>query len=230
MTSDYTELEQHPGTVDVSAAGREASDSDPDRRRSIDIALDAGFFQDSGARRIANLPTNDDIADWLSANINLDPGSGMPTFGELMSAYCKDQFPNDDANDLVKMRPPTRSFPAFAGYETDQLDRENVELGASPRITQSTFDRQQHYSHLYLHRRRLEHLRLPGLGSGGRRSGLPNSTKLIFPTLVDASLNPIPGETPPPGCLASLRLTFLRNPLQHMDVKSCEAQSPAIDF
>jgi serine/threonine protein kinase len=231
MNSDYTELEQHPGTVDVSAAGEKHPipiQIDGDR---VDIALDAALGSGILAPVASQIYRPSlDIGGLAISEIELGFGSGMPSFGALESQYCKDEFPNDDANDILSDEAADAASPAFAGFETDQLDRDECRAwGVAPdkpidfRPVSSTIP--------------------TFISTGGVMStfdypawaaqvasGLPNSTKLVFPTLVDASLNPIPGETPPPGCLASLRLAFLRNPFRHMDVKSCEAQSPAIDF
>ena len=142
MTSDYTELEQHPGTVDVTAAGEKHPipiQIDGDR---VDIALDAALGSGILAPVASQIyQPSLDIGGLAISEIELGFGSGMPTFGALESEYCKDQFPNDDANDILSDEAADAASPPSPDSKLTNSIETNVELGASPRINQSTFDR-----------------------------------------------------------------------------------------
>jgi serine/threonine protein kinase len=231
--ADFTEFQAHPVTVDVAARGSNKSIPvviDGDQLDSVvDIAFGNGF-----SALIASQVYNPNVKIIADGIVTTDEFGGTqsdtPIVGAAQSEYCKDQYPDDTNIDRLNDQAADQSDPTFAGADNDALDADECRAWDVAPDNANDF--------VPISSTIPTFIVTGGIISGSDypawvtqiTSGLTHSVVLTFPTLADGTSSGTSGEAPAPSCSSPLELEFLRHPLRSIAVKSCEAQSPAIDF
>jgi pimeloyl-ACP methyl ester carboxylesterase len=225
--TDFSEYQQHPVTVDVPPANGESPIPiliDGDRAvESLGGALGSNILAPVASEIYS--PNLDVVGSGVS-NVTLGVTNTL-AFGAVESEYCKDQFPDDSSLALLGDHAADSSFPYFASFDSDQLDADECRAWHVRPDNSDDFSPVTSTIPTFITTGGvISASNFPGWASQVS-NGLAHSVVLTFPTLADGSV----ASPSTPSCVSSLRLKFLRDPLSHdLDVKSCDAQSPPIDF
>jgi len=157
------------------------------------------------------------IEDWSRS-----PEIDVPS-GSYYSQLCKDYLP---VSARVSEGPAALSFPQFAGVDLIfQLDLRACAAWNVQPDDPSDFAPIVSDIPTFLFGGSLNPMGSPTWFTQIAR-GLTHATVLTFPTLTAFVVQ----SSSAPACLTGLRLDFLRHPLAHLDVSSCEISSPPIPF
>jgi pimeloyl-ACP methyl ester carboxylesterase len=226
---DYTRWQQSPVTAKTS----------PDLISASPLPQPLLIDGDSAAEALANLLFNPTELPGLASQIyspdqsflskNIQAYSvvddGLNPQGAYASYLCKDLFPGEISLDLQEKN-AVEAYPQFSGAASSyQIDLHTCPVWNVQPDNASDFAPIVSDIPTFLFGGALNPNGSPAWFNQVAQ-GLSHVTVLIFPTLTSNSLQ----EDTAPACLTTLRLDFLRQPMAHLDVSHCVAQSPPIAF
>jgi hypothetical protein len=151
---------------------------------------------------------------------------GTQEWGALTSYLCKDVLPGVPALRRIQEQASALAYPDLAGIDAVfQVDLRVCQAWNVQPDNPSDFTPIVSDVPTFLFGGALNPFASPAW-SAQMAQGLAHVAVVTFPTLTDSALQ----DSAAPACLATLRLDFLRQPTGHLDVASCEAQSPPIAF